>query len=345
MNIIKHILFAGCFLLVIASCGKEDNSPTIQLGDAPVITAPAGGTTFTLVEAEQDVELPAFAWTAADFGFPAGVTYTLEYSLPGDNFEDPKTLGSTSGLTVGGVTQGELNNSLLAAGVTGGVATTIDVRVTASVGSEVEKLISPVVAVTVIPYESFVVLPKLQVPGSYQGWDVANNSTVIYSFNADNVFDGYAYFNAADTKYKYTLGNSWDVNWGDDGADGSLQPGGADIGVTAAGIYKLHADINALTHTNELTSWGVVGDATPGGWDVDTDMTYDEGAGVLTATLNLNVGKFKFRANDAWTINLGAAGTGLAQDGADIDVAEAGNYTVTLEITGVQKYTYTITKN
>jgi starch-binding outer membrane protein SusE/F len=63
---------------------------------------------------------------------------------------------------------------------------------------------------------------------------------------------------------------------------------------------------------------------------------------VLKVTLDLSAGSFKFRANDAWTINWGGSLGGLTQDGANIAVATAGNYTITLD---PFKATGTITKN
>jgi hypothetical protein len=65
---------------------------------------------------------------------------------------------------------------------------------------------------------------------------------------------------------------------------------------------------------------------------------------VLKVTLNLTVGAFKFRANDDWAINVGGSLTGLTQDGANISIAAAGNYTITLDVSK-KVYTSTVTKN
>jgi hypothetical protein len=70
-------------------------------------------------------------------------------------------------------------------------------------------------------------------------------------------------------------------------------------------------------------------------------------------TLDLKAGPFKFRMNHDWAINLGG-GTNLTIGGADINVATAGNYTITLSVnnpdptlaaTSVTGGTYTIVKN
>ena len=113
-----------------------------------------------------------------------------------------------------------------------------------------------------------------------------------------------------------------------------------------AGLYKLNVNVNDLTHTFEKTDWGVIGDATPTGWDSDTDMVYDEASGTLKLTMDLNAGKIKFRANDDWAINLGDddANGDLQYGGADIDISEAGNYTIEL-ILNQARYLYKLTKN
>jgi len=48
-------------------------------------------------------------------------------------------------------------------------------------------------------------------------------------------------------------------------------------------------------------------------------------------TLNLTAKSFKFRANDAWEYDLGGSISALTPGGANIDVTEAGNYTITLD--------------
>src|SRR5690606_7454494 len=76
------------------------------------------------------------------------------------------------------------------------------------------------------------------------------------------------------------------------------------------------------------SNWAIIGDATPGGWDNDTDMTGPGSRGdyVWSITLNLLAGQFKFRENDDWAVNLGGTESELTFDGANITVSE-GNYT------------------
>jgi hypothetical protein len=186
----------------------------------------------------------------------------------------------------------------------------------------------------------------LYVPGSYQGWDPANTTTVLASVLNDGNFEGYLYFPDAGTQFKFCQGPNWDVNWGDTGADGTLDPGGDNIVAADAGYYKINVDLNALTYTITKTTWGVIGSATAGGWDSDQPMTYDPVGGVWTAVLDLTAGDIKFRANGAWDINYGDDGADgiLELNGANIAVPVAGNFTVTLKL-GAPDYTYTVVEN
>ncbi|MEL6655972.1 MAG: RagB/SusD family nutrient uptake outer membrane protein [Bacteroidota bacterium] len=186
--------------------------------------------------------------------------------------------------------------------------------------------------------------PLLNVPGAYQGWDPANDDTALTSLNSDDNYEGY--LNILETgAIKFALG-TWDENWGDSDGDGILEPGGDDI-TLEPGFYRIQVNLNDLTYTITETSWGLIGDATPGGWDADTDMTYnaDENAWELSVDL-LGGLDIKFRANDAWDVNLGDTGSDalLEYGGDNIKIPGNGNYTVKLYL-GKQDYTYSIESN
>ncbi|HAH35899.1 MAG TPA: DUF5116 domain-containing protein, partial [Algoriphagus sp.] len=85
--------------------------------------------------------------------------------------------------------------------------------------------------------------------------------------------------------------------------------------------------------------------ATAGGWDSETKMQFDRENNVLKITADLKKGEMKFRANQSWSHNYGGANGELTADGANIQVAEAGKYTVTLNFTEPGAVTYTLTKN
>jgi len=89
------------------------------------------------------------------------------------------------------------------------------------------------------------------------------------------------------------------------------------------------------------TEWGLIGDATPGGWDNSTPMTYDPATGLWSVTTTLVNGAFKFRANNSWDINLGGDLNNLSYGGDNIPIT-GGTYTITLNLTNPQAFKATI---
>ena len=343
----KYFFLSLMFLLALGACEEEEFGPVYKVIDGPAITSPAEGASFVLTEDDASGEFPAISWSQPNFNFPAGITYTVEMAAAGTAFADPINLGIVNARSLKGLTNERVNSIMLSNEFVGEAAAAVEIRVAAKVADDVEVVYSDPVAINITPYTVEIDYPKLQVPGNYQGWDPANESTVIYSLRSDGKFEGYMYFSDPATMYKYTDGPSWDTNWGDSGDDGTLDPSGDDIAAKEGiGMYKLNVDINALTHTAVKTDWGVIGSATPGGWDSDTDMVYDETSGTLKVTMDLVAGEIKFRANDAWDIDFGDtdANGDLQYGGDNIAIADAGNYTIEL-ILNQARYIYKLTKN
>lgn len=185
--------------------------------------------------------------------------------------------------------------------------------------------------------------PVRYVPGDHNGWSHDDNN-VIASVNSDDNYEGYFWMTDG-SGFKITADNTWDENYGDNEPDGVLDQNGSNIGVSGDGYYKLYVNWATKAYTFEKTEWGIIGDATPGGWDGDTNMEYDAETGEWVIITNLSAGKLKFRANDGWDINYGDNGADgiLESGGADIDVLEPAKYEVRLKL-GAPDYTYTITK-
>ncbi|MBK8599868.1 MAG: T9SS type A sorting domain-containing protein [Flavobacterium sp.] len=81
-------------------------------------------------------------------------------------------------------------------------------------------------------------------------------------------------------------------------------------------------------------SVGILGTALDGFEVADTDLTTTDGFTYTIDDLPLNIGEVKFRKDNSWTTNWGAldfpSGTGM-QDGANIPVAFAGNYSISFD--------------
>lgn len=344
----KYILLSLLTLMVLSACEKDEFGPVLFISDKPVITSPAGGTSIVMTEESAATAFPTVTWSEANFGFKAGTSYTVEIDAAGSNFANPITLGTVFGTSLSGLTYGKVNAQLLSNEYVGEAAAQMEMRVAAKVSDDVEIVYSDPIAIAITPYTVVIDYPILHVPGNYQGWKPEDETTVIYSIKSDDKYEGYVYFSDPATMYKYTETPSWEVNWGDDGGDGTLEPSGADIAATQGiGLYRLNVDLKARTHTAVKTDWGVIGDATPGGWDTDTDMVYDETSGTLKVTMDLTGGGFiKFRANNDWVIDFGDddANGDLQYGGENIAISESGNYTIEL-ILNQARYLYKLTKN
>ena len=136
---------------------------------------------------------------------------------------------------------------------------------------------------------------------------------------------------------KFRFNNDWGLNYGDDGADGSMEANGANISVSS-GHYLVSMNLNTQSYTMEqIDVWGLVGSATANGWDGPNDKFMPdfgimEGYYYLSG-VELVDGEIKVRQNDAWGLNYGDDGNdGLMEvNGANIPVS-AGTYNIILNM-------------
>lgn len=349
MKKIKYILSIIAVLFFIVSCDQVEFEPVVGVYTAPVMENVSGTYVFT-EETANDV-FKTFSWSEADFGFQSATSYKVQIDMAGNSFANAIDLVTTNETTFS-ITVGALNQKLLSMGAKTNIPSDFEIRIAASVSDKVQTLFSAVGTMNIHPFKVEIIYPSLYLPGNYQAasgyesdWS-PDKAQQIYSVKQNEKYEGYVNMAGSGIMFKFTDEPNWDVNWGDNGGDGTLESGGSDIAVPQAGYYRIKADINALTYSILKTDWGVIGDATPGGWDADTNMSYSTETKTWTVTLNLTAGKIKFRANDGWDLNYGDNdfdGT-MEEGGADIPIAEAGNYTLTLNLE-VAGYAYTVAKN
>ena len=200
----------------------------------------------------------------------------------------------------------------------------------------------------------------LYVPGAYQDWKPAVAPQIAPVLGSATRYEGYVNFpGTGEQPFKFTNAPDWThTNYGN-GNGGKLSTDGQAGGLTvpAGGYYELTADLGNNTWTATKTTWSVIGNATPGGWEKDTPMTYDAGKQAWSVTVPLKAeGSFKFRANNAWKIDLGLDSNGKLQyvDNPffdynakikDLTVPDEGTYTLTLDLHVPGKYTYSIVLN
>ena len=200
---------------------------------------------------------------------------------------------------------------------------------------------------------------RIAVPGNHQGWDPGSAPQLEASSTSSTDYEGYVWldgghkFVGPDANGDFDWGNT---DWGDDGSfTGLLAVDGESDIVAAPGHYFITADTGLLTYSETMYDWSLTGDATPLGWPAgpdgtsgqDHDMTYDDVTDTWTITLDLVVGVMKFRANDAWAWNYGDTGVdgSLENNGDNLIIDTAGNYTVVLDLSTPRAYTYSVTLN
>jgi len=182
--------------------------------------------------------------------------------------------------------------------------------------------------------------------GSINGW---NNHGQYLAAMGDNVHVGYQYLDDASEIKILVERDSWDGLWGAGATAGEIADGGGNIVAsglptyTVPGFYEIKFDLFNLTVVLTPVSFGVIGDA-QGSWDTDTDLTYNGTSKMWEGQVTfLATGAYKFRANDGWDINVGGALDNLVHGGDNIATPGAGTYDVSLDLSGEDKFSATVT--
>lgn len=290
-----------------------------------------------------------FTWSPSFVGYKGEVSYTLQYDSAGKNFASPWQIQIKKDSLFKDMSKGAMNEAAINSGIAGGTTGKVDFRIKATTAQGAVAYSNPV-SVTVQTYVPLIVYTypqALNVAGNFQGWSPSTAPQIVSLAN-NGEYIGFIYFDNPTPEFKLVKGDNWGAGDFGDAGGGKLGSGDNLKLTDGAGHYRLTANTNDMTWTaTKIANWGVIGSATPGGWNTDTNMTYNAATGAWTVTLNLTAGEIKFRANDGWDINLGDKGNDktLEPGGDNIPIAAAGNYTVTLNLTYGGNWSYTIKMN
>lgn len=334
-SIIITYCLAGLLALTACESDRDDN-PTIHQPE-----------TFQLnISSSEVYDLKAsdvLTWgcEVPDYGYSAPVTYSIQINkddnwteAEGDVPASYKTLETTYTSNSFTVKTEELNKGLILLNEWNDKATfpteaEAYIRVQSSLSTTDDyKCYSETMKINVKPYYMKVSTEpaKLYVVGDHQNWATDGTAPQIVATDEEGtIFSGYAQLNK---EFKFMTTTSWnDPNYG--GSNGTLEAGGGNITVAKEGFYQIDVNLNKMTYKLQTCTWGVVGSATPGGWDVDTPLTYNPESGALEAKVTLNGGDIKFRQDGAWNVSLGESLEELVLNGNNITV-NAGTYTIRL---------------
>lgn len=349
-NITKSILvLLGVFAM---SCSNDDveDRPVITAVDAPVLTAPLGGTYVLNIE-DAAIQADRFVWSSANFDQDVAITYTLEIDKLGNEFANPQSMGSAVSENSLSVSVESLNGAAILAGGVAFEAGDFEVRVKAAVNDTFEPMYSNAITIKVTPYVS--VVPSLYfvgAPQAYYGvnaWTPENGIEMRYiGDGVTKVYEAYVKVGASDG-FKFVDALNWNEgNFGTIGGaqDGNLKNGGDSSDIKVAdgdGLYYVQVDIDNLTYKLVKMNWGIIGDSTPGGWSDETAMNYDFATNKWTLTADLTAAGLKYRSgntgtavySDAWKFNVGNSDPKVTYDASapNFSVA-AGSHSLELTI-------------
>lgn len=283
-----------------------------------------------------------FTWTSADFSVPTNISYDLQRSVLGD-FTDAVLIGTTTTNNIV-MTIGQMMSAATEAGLDADPNTeapntgSFSIRVRAYVGNSSSEtdVFSDIKTISVKLQEassegSGITKSTWGIVGDAtpNGWD--GPDIPFYTTSESNVIVAYA--TLVDGEIKFRQNNAWGGDFGDLDNDGVLdQEPDNNIKVTP-GTYKITINWNDNSYTLENFYWGLVGDATPNGWDgPDTKLQYDFNTDSFKAVVHLKDGELKFRMNDTWGGDYGDLDTdGILDQEADNNiVVTAGYYLITV---------------
>ncbi|MCV6630943.1 MAG: SusF/SusE family outer membrane protein [Flavobacteriaceae bacterium] len=335
-NIQQTISVLFCTLALLWSCNEDED--LVMLNDNLTTTVTAAQTAPIVLDKENEEAVALeLQWEEPNYGFDVAAEYIVQFDIVDGTFDETPAFGVGNALKKSFNTK-ELNDVARALGIAPDTPTDIAVRVQGKIGKKVV-VTTPNTTINVTAYSSTLNLGTTWgvVGGATaNGWDGPDQP--FYKTNQEDVL--VAYVTLTDGEIKFRENNDWTNNYGDTGADGTLEAGGDNIAVTA-GTYKILFNITALTYSIEAYTWGLVGSATANGWDgPDMKLEYDPTSDQWRSLVVLADGEIKFRKNNDWGVNFGDTGAdGTLEAGGDNIAVAAGRYLVTLNL---NQNTYTI---
>ena len=379
MKKLSILLMAFVAFVGLNSCSTNDDVVFIAQPDTEGISfTNSFNESYILTPATSGNIAERFVWNTVDFDVPTNITYQLQASTSAD-FSSFDIIGATGENNLG-VKVSQLKSLADDAGFDNDANTEapntglVYFRVRAFAGTDGGNGLSEmseVKSITLILPEGesgVIELPKIFVVGNFLAasgygadWTPANGVPLAASADGKTDYEGFVYINVDSPEFKFLPSNEgWDGDYGDTGENNGDYSGtieqedevNAGTPDGKAGYFLVKVNTGELKYSLTKTSWGLIGNATPTGWDSDTDMIYDAESKTWSVTLDLTKQEapdngIKFRANDDWALNIGdtdADGT-MEFGGDNMGISEDGNYTIVLDLSNPRIYTYSITKN
>ncbi|MBV8325331.1 SusE domain-containing protein [Chryseobacterium sp.] len=369
-NIFK-IFLIGIVSYLIVSCREDDDK--IVLNNTSNGSLTVNKTAIVLDETLANEAALNFTYTNPTFNPNVVFANSVEFAVAGTNFKSSAAQTVSMDQKTFSLTHLQLNTILGTLNVAPNAAKAIEVRLKSALNATTVYY-SNVLTINITGYapNPDLIYPKINVPGGFGGaagyanWEPTNTAN-LFSPEKNDKYRGFLYITdltGENGQYKFTINESWSENKGDDGTNsGKLLLGGSNIKSSVTGTYYVKVDWAANTYSNVIANFGIIGDATPTGWDSDTDFVYNpiSKTYIINSIALTNNGVFKFRANDDWVMKfqpkdadqtlvsgmsvqsyLNSEGTVTGDSG--YKVSQAGNYKIELDLHNSAYYKLTVTK-
>jgi hypothetical protein len=318
--IFKYLAFIGLAGLLF-SCQKEDTKVEML---SSIIAPTLKSVPDLTLQRTKGSDTLQFVGTAVNPGFQASAIYYLEADTVGNGFNNPVILYTGSQDSNIKLSVSDINGLLIKSRFSSDASFSIELRLRSVLVQDAGTGVSPYTSISQTKTVNVTTygLPRL---------DLINAGIVenISSALGNGIYTGYVKLDA--TK-PFTLkdpdtGTTYGLSGGNLSVNGSTG-----ISISQSGWYKLTVNTNTLSYATDAYMIGLVGSATPNGWNTpDQKMDYNAKGDYWYITLDLIDGQVKFRLNDGWAWNLGGTVDNLTQGGDNINVT-AGNYTIKLTI-------------
>lgn len=362
MKKIRTLLFAFLAVSFMVSCEEEDNMDPVgewELSDPLLLSAEEA---LILDETIPNEEIE-FNWDPAVSSENYQVRYTVIIdTLGSENYNSPilsKPSGNGGRETTASFTASEIDLALSYAGFNAGTEADVEVAV---IAKSIDKETKDVQNFLIERFKTEYKPQQLFLTGAAteSGTDLSQ-AIVMRALNDANgnptyAFETYTHLEAGEAFRFFSRQQLPAHIYG--GSDGQITKNGDPITINESGEYKVTVDLEENTYNLvKIDRLSIVGDVVPGGWNGDEALEY-AGNGIWQAEMFLQVpengqGGFLFRLNQDWGylfkriagtqnelyMESQAESAGISIE--DIPLNMAGNYTVTVDLSG-SSYTYSL---
>ncbi len=361
-NIKKYLSLAAVLVLIVSACHKVEDLPYYEEGKSVALSADK--TAVAPTPADSITNVITFSWTNPEYKQDSSLyKYILEIDSTGRNFAKEATKIVVGTRTVS-LTGKELNAILLQYGFALGQPYDLDVRITSSYGNNNERYLSNTVKVRVTPYNDPSVLTTANTSVTCA---LATASQLSNTFNWSTSFNGYTGNVTYVLQYDSATKNFASPHEIPVGVSlftkaltqGEMNETALSEGVPGGNTGKIEYRIKATTAQGAISYSNTVSVTIasyipilrfymPGGYQAATGNgnNWDPGTApefirdIRSAAMNQLYymyiylpanAEFKVTQGRSWDVNYGGSGGNLASGGANLTVATAGFYRISID--------------